>query len=203
MRKNLRILSALLGASLAALVLAACASTGPQAAGAQSVQYHADYPAYDSVDSLYKTADLVIEGTLTGTPQVRQLNPAAGVSDPRLNPNAGAPGAANKAEPVVITVSTLTVTRVHKGAAKVGSTIEVKQLGGTLNGVNYSAEGVSAFRAQTPYLLFLATFADAPASLLNPEQGQYVLDAAGNPTRVSPHGVAVSTADLTRLSTSR
>jgi predicted component of type VI protein secretion system len=199
MRKNLRTLTALLGSSLAVLVLAACASSSPAASGEQSVEYHADYPAYDSVDSLYKTADLVIEGRLTGTPQVRQLSPVVDVADPRLNPNAGVAGAA-KAEPVVITVSTLTVTRVHKGAAKVGSTIEVKQLGGTYSGVTYRAEGVSAFRAQTPYLLFLATFADAPASLLNPEQGQYVLDAAGNPTRVSPNGIAVSAADLTRLS---
>jgi hypothetical protein len=104
---------------------------------------------------------------------------------------------------VVITVSTVTVTRVHKGTVKVGSTIEVKQLGGKYQGVNYRADGVAAFRAKTPYLLFLATFADAPASLLNPEQGQYVLDASGTPTRVSPNGVAVTAADLARLSTTR
>ena len=48
-------------------------------------------------------------------------------------------------------------------------------------------------------LLFLETYADVPASTLNPAQGQYELDAAGLPVPLPANEVRITRADLERL----
>lgn len=186
--------AALIAGMLGVFALAACGSSGDNS---RTVVYHMDFPAYDSVDSLYQRAGLVIQGTVTGTARVQELRPTA-VTDPKLNPNAGTGNRESADQAVVVTVYKVTVDKVYKGSAKVGSTVEVKQLGGNFNGVSYRQEGLTPLR-NGPSVLFLAVYPDAPASLLNPDQAQYPLDAAGRPTKVGANNLTFSMADLTRL----
>jgi hypothetical protein len=202
-KKTLNRFGATLGAVLAVFVLAACASTNGTANSAdKTVVYHMDYPSYDTVDSLYKTADLVVEASIANSSRTIQLGPAPNVNDPKLNPNAGT-GAQPAGDPLVATVFQAKVTRVHKGSAKIGDTVDVKQLGGQAAGVTYRAEGVTMLKSGPTYLLFLALFPDAPASLLNPDQAQYPLDATGKPTNLGTNTITFSPADLTRLSAAK
>ncbi len=206
--------AATLGSLLAIFALTACASNGGTADRAATagptdatVVYHTDYPVYGNVDSLYKRADLVVEVVVRDAPAVRQMYPnrkvnGPRVNDPKVNPRAGT-AAQPTGDPLITTVFRAKLTRVHKGSAKVGDTVEVKQLGGRYGGITYHAEGTTMLRQGRSYLLFLAVFPDAPASLLNPEQGQYPLDGRGRPTRLGANPVTVSAADLSRLSTAR
>lgn len=180
------------------VILSACSAT------AEPVVYHADYPAYESVDKLYERATLVVEGTVTASPaRVQELKADPGGDDPRLNPSAGlAPEKGTQAEEagVVVSVFQIQVTKVFKGAATPGQAVDVQQLGGTFNGVTYKEEGAQVLRPNSGYVFFLETYPSAPAALLNPEQGQYPLDANGNPTKLGGNEINVTRDDLKRLS---
>jgi hypothetical protein len=198
-RTVLRIAVAL-GSVLAVLGLASCAGNhGPSAAAGRVVDYHPDYPGYDSVDSLYRAADLVVEVRIGGTTAVRALRQGAPDNDPRLNPAAGT-GANATPDALVVTVYQASVTRVYKGGVAAGSTVPVKQLGGSYQGVTYREVGATALRPGGSYVLFLAVFPDAPASLLNPDQGQYAVGSGGAPATVGTNTLSLTSADLTRLS---
>jgi hypothetical protein len=84
------------------------------------------------------------------------------------------------------------VSRVWKGIVKPGDVVEVKRVRDEEQQLD-DGEG---------YLLFLESYPDfpgVPASTLNPEQGQYPLDAAGAPVSLPGNAVTVTAADLTRL----
>ncbi|GLX01474.1 hypothetical protein Misp02_55600 [Microtetraspora sp. NBRC 16547] len=184
-----------------AATLSAC--SGTSASGEhKTVTYHADYPAYDSAGNLFTKADVVVEATVSGNPvRVQELKPDTTSDDPKLNPAAGAPaGQAAPADPVVITVYQAEVKKVFKGSAQPGQMIEIQQLGGQLNGVTYQEAEAHPLKQNTGYVLFLETYPDAPAALLNPLQGQYPLDAAGNPSKLPENPVALTADDLKRIS---
>lgn len=156
------------------LGLAACSSGDPAPAettstSPQVVQLDAGtYPHYETLDDLWAGANLVILGN-TGT----------GVS---VMKDGGAPGAS------VITVRKVKVTEVYKGSVAAGDTIEVKQLGGELEGVTYVEPGQVTLERNTDYVLFLKTSAGSPASLVNLNQASYriaddggLIPATGNP----------------------
>ncbi|WP_157244529.1 hypothetical protein [Nonomuraea typhae] len=177
-------------------LLSACATAEP-------VVYSADYPAYESADKLYERASLVVEGTVTGAPaRVQELRAdKGGGSDPKLNPQAGLESAQQQpGSPVVISVYQVRVTKVFKGGAQPGQAVDVQQLGGTLRGVTYEESGAQVLRPGSGYVLFLETYPDAPAALLNPQQGQYPLDTAGNPVKLAQNPVTLTRDDLKRLS---
>lgn len=187
-----------IGTSVA--ILGACSA----GAGATPVPYHADYPAYESVDKLYEKATLVVEGTVTAAPaRVQELNADPAGEDPRLNPSAGVPaekGVQQDAAPVVVSVYQIQVTKVYKGEAQPGQAVDVQQLGGKANGVTYEEKDAQTLKHNTGYVFFLETYPNAPASLLNPQQGQYPLDASGNPTKLAANPITVTRDDLKRLS---
>jgi hypothetical protein len=188
-----------LGSAIAVLTLAACSDGGDtSAAEAKTVNYQMDYPSYDSSDSLYQKADLVVEAKVSDTTRVEQLKASASDNDPKTNPNAGANGKAP--EPLVVTIYQATVVKTFKGTKAAGDTVEVKQLGGVLKGVTYREVDAPTLKPGETYLLFLATYPDAPASLLNPRQGQYPLETTGEPRSVGGNAVKVSKSDLARLS---
>jgi hypothetical protein len=175
-------------------------------AGESTILYEADYPAYDSPDALFDRATLVVEGRVTGTPRVLQqleelpMDPQE--TDPRLNPNAGASqqaAAQAQEEPTVITVYSVEVLKVFKGEAKPGQIVEVKELGGQLDGVTYKEVDLISLQTEQSYTLFLETYPDSPAALLNPLQGKYPLDSSGNPQPLSDNPVKLTRNDLTRL----
>ena len=57
-----------------------------------------------------------------------------------------------------------------------------------------------ALKSGTTYLLFLAVFPDAPASLLNADQAQYTLDAAGALKGFGSNQLSFTRADVAKLS---
>jgi hypothetical protein len=148
------------------------------------VVYQGDYPSYQSVAEMVEKATLVVEATVA-RPRVDKLYPSdSGGTDPRANPQAGAPEADDDTG-IVITVWSATITAVHKGINKPGDVVDVKQMGGEFDGVVYEQPGQVAFREGTTYLLFLETYPDAAASLLNPTQAQYEVVQDGSYRPVS------------------
>jgi hypothetical protein len=203
--KALYRIAAAVGSIVLVSAFAACASdAGPDAKGlpaGETVVYHSDYPAYDTLAALYDKADVVVEAHIAGPGEVRQLLPNAGGSDPKSNPNAGVDANQQVApEPIITTVFKVNVARVFKGSAKAGESIEVKQLGGQYGGVTYKEEGAVALQTDTTYLLFLAVFPDSPASLLNSEQAQYGVETSGSLRRVGGNPLTFSVADLVTVS---
>lgn len=93
--------------------------------------------------------------------------------------------------PMDLLVFRAEIDRTYKGEA--GSpTIEVKQ-----------HDGEVLLVAGTSYVLFLETYDDVPASLLNPTQAQYVLEAGPRLTPVGGNTLPVTMADLERLTPAR
>ncbi|WP_328842682.1 hypothetical protein [Streptomyces sp. NBC_00258] len=166
------------------------ANTGVKAAS-DVVTYHADYPSYDSLDSIVKESDVIVRGTVTSS-RVQELFPEKSTSDdPAANPQAGLSEAeAAKAEPVVVTVSTVKVSEVLSGNVKPGATVEVSQLGGTLGGVTYAEQETTPLaKDKTEYVLMLADQGTTnPYDLLNPEQALYTVTADEKVTPVADDG---------------
>ncbi|MBN6055632.1 hypothetical protein JYK22_27115, partial [Nonomuraea sp. RK-328] len=187
-------------AALAVLFLSACS------AEEKTVVYAADYPAYDSADALFAGAKLVIEGRLTGDRRVMTVAEPPDdetETDPQLNPNAGATpdgGTPPAAPPTVMTVSSVEVLKVRKGLARVGQVIQVKELGGTLDGVTYEEADATPLKSGVTYMLFLETYPDSPASLLNPEQAKYVVTSTGAYSPMPDNPVRLEGTDVQRLS---
>jgi hypothetical protein len=154
--------------------------------GERTVEYQADWPTYENVDALYDRADLVVQGALAGPGKVQELNIGGDSSETTVYP-----------------VVELTAARVFKGSATSGQKIQLKQLGGRLKGVDHRAGDMVYLAQGKTYLLFLQTYPDSPASLLNPQQGQYVLDASGAATPLPGNNIKVSSSNLARLTGNR
>src|SRR3712207_5225847 len=148
----------LAGAVLLALSTAACNAP---------VISQADYPYYQTVAALFDKADLVVEADVSRDLRVVRQAPLRPVGDdPVTNPQAGAPPG-EEPEGVVITVRAARVVTAYKGAVKAGQNIEVGELGGTLHGTTYEVAGAVPLSGGARHVLFLETYPDAPASLLN------------------------------------
>jgi hypothetical protein len=129
------------------------------------VEIHADYPQYNNLNELYEKADLVILCTNSSN-EVRSMD--------IFNDT-------QKEEPFLYTISDVTINSVLKGNLSVEDSLEVKQLGGTYNNTLYIDSNVEQLKNNTQYLLFLETYENSPASLLNPTQGMYYVE--GNTLR--------------------
>lgn len=154
-----------------ALVLAGCTSSPGEST--ETVVMTADYPSYQTIGALKEDADLVVEVDLgEGHPDVMLPNYES--DDPQVNPYAGTDEKPNPDEGAIpITVYSATVTAVHHGDVAVGDVIEVKEVGGVLDGVRYEIDGGAALRGHTSLLLFLATYPDSPASVLGGADGAF------------------------------
>lgn len=162
--------------------LAACApSPAPSA-----IEYVADYPTYDTPADLVDSADLVIQGRVLKT-RVEEAYPDSNAeTDPALNPQAGLDASElEEIDPIVLTVATVMVTEVIKGDVRVGQRVEVSQLGGRLDGVEYVDRGTHlVVPRNAEYVFVLAEHSAAPFDLLNPEQGLYEVAPGGGLTKV-------------------
>lgn len=155
------------------------ALTGCSAVSPEPVVYHGLYPSYSSATDLGESADLIAVGVVeSSTTRWIDVSTSSGSDDPALDP---ALGAEDEPEAAVLpyTVQRFTLTRVIKGSAAVGDVIEVKQLGGDIDGKQYSEEGSTLLESGNRYALYLATYDKAPADLLNPSQAAYVQNDDG------------------------
>lgn len=160
--------------SVLLLALAGCAHQPDMTA--KTVRYQADYPQYQTLAALFAAADLVAEVDLAASVEVR---------------------GATETVPNVHTVFAATVGRTYKGQAP--PRLEIKQGGGRHKGTDHVEIGSVSLQPKGHYLVFIEVYDDAPASLLNPTQGQYRLDEAGTVTPVDEAGLRFTLADLGRL----
>ncbi|PZG23931.1 hypothetical protein C1I95_01780 [Micromonospora craterilacus] len=186
----------------AALLLSA-ACGGLTSAPPSTVVYQADYPSYGTAGDLAQQATLIVEARFNEEPRVEMEFPsdASDITDPQLNPNAGVPEQEQLKDRTgpVVTVHRATVEKVHKGPVKPGDIIEVKEMGGTLDGVRYENADSAPIATGRSYLLFLETYPDSPASLLNPLQAKYELDADGNPASAPGNTITLTGVDLAKI----
>jgi len=73
----------------------------------------------------------------------------------------------------IYTIHQLRILEVFKGDVNVGDILEVKQIGGQLDGLTVINDDKISFGAGDDLVLFLQSFDDVPASLLNPDQSAY------------------------------
>ena len=71
---------------------------------------------------------------------------------------------------------TVKVESIFKGSIIKGSTIEIKQLGGETNDVIHIEEGAPDININDEYIMFLETYDNSPASLLNNIQSLYYVE---------------------------
>ncbi|RQX14992.1 hypothetical protein DDE19_21390 [Micromonospora ureilytica] len=193
---RLQLLVRAAGALMLAASAAACSAAGDHTDtyGPQNVLYRADYPSYTTADQLFERASVVVQGRVESAKKVVRLVQAA--------PQGQAlPAAvdAERREGMVVTVRTVTVSRVFKGDVKPGDVVQVKQLGGKLDGVTYSEEHGVPLLDNGQYTLFLETYSDQPASLLNPVQAQYPVDAGNGLLSLPGNEITTSVTQLDRL----
>ncbi|WP_017581885.1 hypothetical protein [Nocardiopsis valliformis] len=188
-------------ASLTGLILAlsACtAQSGENADEGSPVVYYTDYPVFDTPADLSSASDLVVEGIITGS-EVQELDilapPEEGLSAEE-DPGLGAPDAPDEVL-LVYTVHRVEVTSVLAGEAEVGQSIEVKTLGGTLDGVVYAEDDPAELDRGAPQVLFLSGEADGgtPFSLVSSTQGAYTLESDGSLEPVSVQNPVVISED--------
>ncbi|MEO3794959.1 hypothetical protein ABGB14_32515 [Nonomuraea sp. B10E15] len=192
---------------LAASATAALLVTGCSGAEPATMVIEAEYPEYKSAEELFAQATLVVEATLSTTSRVRREAepvPDPSDTDPLSNPMAGAPQQADPSAAAppgdVVTVHDAKVLKVFKGSAKPGQTVEVKELGGTIDGVKYEVEHATPLKGGGSYLLFLETYADSPAAMLNSDQAQYAVSGTGDYVALPANSIKLTADDVSRLS---
>ena len=161
-----------------------------------------DYAWYDSIDALYKKADLVIKGKVLGSRvewMSHVIEPTAEEkSDPVLNPG----GEIDDDDEMITTIYTVEISVVYKGSA--GKTIDVLQLGGETDTATYSYEGTPEITINKEYILFLSesTLYENAAWLLNNAQALYKVE--GNDLiKLPKNTLELTYEDLTRLEESQ
>lgn len=132
-----------------------------------------DYPSYGSVDELYRSASLVVQARIADGAERRQIT---------IGPDTTAEYTVYRAE----------IERLFKGTTA-DQAVEVKQM-------TDGEDGAVSLNSGTTYVLFLETYSDVPASLLNPTQAQYLVDPSGRLIPVGDNTLQVTLADLERLS---
>ncbi|GGG09240.1 hypothetical protein [Paenibacillus aceti] len=142
-------------------------------AGKQEVLIDASFPKYNNLDELENRANLIIEGRVLSS-TFKFLNVAERPSQPgddQLNPGT----TPADSPPIPYTIYDVEVQKVYKGAVTEKETIQVKQVGGENQQTIFKVNDTSELKEEGDYIMFLATFDNSPASLLNPIQGSYEL----------------------------
>lgn len=168
--------------ALLAGLLAGCASP------LDRVTYQFDYPAYSDLAQLCQAASTVVVGTPISTAVMpvdilssdqgdsAEENPALGAEQPPSD------------SVLIETVTTLRVDEVISGdEVEPGDMVRIGQPGGVYGGVEYVSEQQYPTREGETHLLFLETFPDAPASLLNPGQAGFAVSGDGT---ISPESAS-------------
>lgn len=173
-----------LGIGLAVVSLLAttgCADDQPRS----SVQLGADYPVYETVESLVDAADLIVEGTENSsrTDLVVPDDPEGGDED----------------DGIVTTMTELSVSSVLMGDLEEGSTIEVSQIGGTYEDIDYVYEGGSFIEDAegASVVVLLEELEDGTRAPLNPEQGVLLIDDDGTLLQLNSEATSSLPDDLT------
>lgn len=187
MNKN-RVLT-LLVSSIFILSVVGCSSATPAASPPGTpvkIIASEDYPSYGSVDALSERADTIVKGNVIQT-RVEALDDR-GQADSQDQNHMNAAGSAADAQvsfDKIYTIDTVQVTESYKGGYTAGDRLEVKQLGGQLGNTEIVNDDSFKLMQAKDYVLFLETYADTPASLLNSVQSLYVVKPASKSNQAS------------------
>ncbi len=134
----------------------------------------ADYPKYDNLDALIDKADTVVDGKIINTTYT-ELNISQEITSNDEFLNTGGEFDNSK---FVYTVFDVEVKNVYKGNIAENDIIQIKQPGGIIGNTEYVFEdGIDTnLQEENSYIFFIETYANSPASLLNPIQGSYELE---------------------------
>lgn len=157
------------------LVAVGCA---PPAAppGQPTVVHHGLFVEYESVDELAAAADAVVEGTIVGERSELVVLPPPQYSgtDPESNPSLDAePGDQDEPTVLVYTLYDVEVSDAARGPFAAGDTVEVRLVGGEIDGVLHVWEGVEHPSVGEDYAFFLADVGSGQAEVLNPTQSVF------------------------------
>lgn len=143
----------------------------------QKLTINGDYPEYGSLESLVDRADTIIKGKIINY-TYSQLN----IKDNKSTDEFLNPGGKIDNSKIPYTIFTVEIEKTYKGNANKKDTIEIKQLGGVIGNIEYVFENDAEVKLEKgkKYVFFLETYADSPASLLNPIQASYEYDDNGN-----------------------
>lgn len=158
----------------------------------KTVRTDATFANYTSAEQMTTEATDVVQAKFTGKTRVVEIGPSAPApgADEKSNPSLNAPSADVPNDKIVYTVYEMRAQKVFKGTLKPGQTFEVKQMGGLVGKVRYMPEESAPLDQGNSSLLFMVSFPDAPASILNPTQGLYRVDDTGAARALPGNSVA-------------
>ena len=148
------------------------------------IHVRSDYPYYDTIDELFEYATLVIKVEVLNDGVARMINIAASLPEPVYS---------------LFTVHQLRVIEVFKGDVQIDDVIEVRQLGGELDGTLLINDSKISFETGDKFVLCLLwNDRNTPAGLLSPWQAVYhVID--GELVSLEGNSLTLTWEDLERL----
>ena len=152
---------------IALAVISGCVKTPNQ-----EVMIFTDYPYYDTVEKIKKEADIIIEGRIISANTVLLDLTETLTDEEKKNPKLN-PGGEIDIVSLPYTIYQVEIQKTYKGKVSVGDTIQFKRLGGTIGNIDYIEEDAMNIEVGGTYILFLETYSNSPASLINQIQGIY------------------------------
>lgn len=170
-RRTLFVMTIIMGF---AFLFTSC-STGAIDSEKTTVIAKADYPYYEDESAIYEKASLVIRGKVIDKrmeymSQVIELTKEQ-KDDPQLNP-----GGDVDEEKEMFTIYKVQVIDSFKGDVVKDDVVEIKQFGGETKDTIYIEEGAPQISQNGEYIMFLESYEDSPATLLNNTQSLYNIE---------------------------
>lgn len=117
----------------------------------------ADYPAFSTLPELVEHTQTIVAGNIIGKPQRKEID--IGDGDIYID---------------TYYVYEFKISEVLKGKVNEGEQIEIK-----IQKRNQDNKALLRLKMDKEYVLFIETYPDSPASLINPYQGQLLIDKQG------------------------
>lgn len=171
MRKQVQIITIII---VSVFLFTSC-STASKDSEKTTVITRADYPYYEDESAIYEKASLVIRGKIIDKrmeymSQVIELTKEQ-KDDPQLNP-----GGDVDEEKEMVTIYKVKIIDSFKGDVVKGDVVEIKQFGGETKDTIYIEEGAPQISQNGEYIMFLESYEDSPATLLNNVQSLYGIE---------------------------
>lgn len=151
---------------------------------------HADYPQYDNASDIVNSSDLIFSGKV-----IKIRNESLNIANEEENAVTGY----NEESPMFpYTIYTIQIDQIHKGTLT-ENTIELKCLGGELDGISYVLDESTNIEVGNTYLFLAKSYPSGYPSLINATQGAYHLDDPQTISSESSEHQTISVNDILKL----
>lgn len=151
---------------------------------------HADYPQYDNASDIVNSSDLIFSGKV-----IKIRNESLNIANEEENAVTGY----NEESPMFpYTIYTIQIDQIHKGNPT-ENTIELKCLGGELDGISYVLDESTNIEVGNTYLFLAKSYPSGYPSLINATQGAYHLDDPQTISSESSEHQTISVNDILKL----